>query len=151
MKDVNKYPFMVKMENDGNNTEYVVIFQDFKNIIGSGSTINDAVKEARENLEAYFDYCQKENIDIPEPSDDDWMESFNGKITLRMPKSLHRDISEYASNDGLSLNSVINDAIRLYLTMESIKTIQDRACQNIDKYAYETKIIRMNEEPRNAN
>ena len=113
MKDYKNYPFVVrKNDHENEDAEYVVIFNDFKNIIGSGKTVGDAIEEAYGNLEAYFEFCDEEGIEIPNPSQKGLFNSYSGKITVRMPKSLHRDMAEYANEDGISLNSLINDAIR---------------------------------------
>ncbi len=40
---------------------YIVKYTDFPNVIGAGDTIEEAIKEAQGNLEAYFDYCKEKN------------------------------------------------------------------------------------------
>lgn len=126
MFDLKKYSFEVINETKSDGTdEFVVIFNDCKNIIGVGETVEDAVEEARGNLDAYLSFCEEEGIELPQPTTINWMETYSGKVTLRMPKALHRDIAEYAKKDGLSLNSVINDAIRQYLTIVSLNDIKE--------------------------
>jgi antitoxin HicB len=41
---------------------------------------------------------------IPEPRD---TEDYSGKVNLRMPKSLHRDLARRAEAEGVSLNQVM--------------------------------------------
>lgn len=41
---------------------------------------------------------------VPEPRDE---ESYSGKVNLRMPKSLHRDLAHHAEREGVSLNQVM--------------------------------------------
>lgn len=136
MKDYKNYPFVVrKNDHENEDAEYVVIFNDFKNIIGSGKTVGDAIEEAYGNLEAYFEFCDEEGIEIPNPSQKDLFNSYSGKVTVRMPKSLHRDMVEYANEDGISLNSLINDAIRLYLSNVGLKKLVDSACMNVEMCA----------------
>lgn len=43
-----------------------------------------------------------EELPIPEPA-----EGFSGRILVRMPKSLHRDLTRRAEDDGVSLNQLI--------------------------------------------
>ena len=126
MEEVRNYSFTVTYEvNDLGKGEYLVVFNDCKNIIGTGDTIEEAINEAEGNLDAYLAFCEEEGIEPPHPSKFDWMNDYSGKITLRMPKSLHRDIAEYAEKDGLSLNSIINDAIRQYLMCSSISELKE--------------------------
>ncbi len=41
---------------------------------------------------------------VPEPRD---TEDFSGKVVLRMPKSLHRDLARRAKVEGVSLNQIM--------------------------------------------
>jgi len=41
---------------------------------------------------------------VPEPRD---TEDYSGKVNLRMPKSLHRDLARRAEAEGVSLNHVM--------------------------------------------
>ncbi|WP_371862799.1 toxin-antitoxin system HicB family antitoxin [Lentilactobacillus rapi] len=47
--------------------------------------------------------CLKDGIEIPEPVD----ESFSGRITLRMPKSLHKELTVLAKEENVSLNQYV--------------------------------------------
>ncbi len=45
---------------------------------------------------------------VPEPRD---LEGYSGKVNLRMPKTLHRDLARRAEQEGVSLNQVMLDAL----------------------------------------
>jgi len=45
---------------------------------------------------------KKHKDPIPEPIPDN--KSYSGKFILRIPKSLHRDLSQKATEEGVSLN-----------------------------------------------
>ena len=53
-KKSDNYNFSVKIRHYGNDIEYVVIFDDFPDLIGAGDTIEEAIQEAKENLEVYI-------------------------------------------------------------------------------------------------
>ena len=48
-------------------------------------------------------------MEIPEPGDAN--EDFSGKVNLRMPKSLHRDLVRKANQEGVSLNQLMVAAL----------------------------------------
>jgi len=50
------------------------------------------------------------DIPIPEPSEN---EEYNGRISLRIPRSLHRNIIESAKRDGVSANQYLTHLISL--------------------------------------
>lgn len=120
------YNFSVKTQYYPDSTEYVVVFDDFPNIIGAGETIEEAIKEAQDNLDAYIDYCIANKIDYPKPSTYELESSFySGKITVRMSKSLHQQAALFAEKEGVSLNAFINDAIASHLYELKMNPIKD--------------------------
>lgn len=46
-------------------------------------------------------------VEIPEPGQET-DEEYSGRILVRTPKSLHRDLIERAKKEGVSLNQFIN-------------------------------------------
>ena len=60
--------------------------------------MSQAEKAKREWLEAAIE----EGLDIKEPQ-----EEYSGQLRLRMPKSLHRQLSRKAAEEGVSLNQYV--------------------------------------------
>ena len=126
--DITNYSFYVEKKYfEDNYFEYVVRIAQFPDIIGAGLSVEEAIRDARINLQLYFDYCTDNNIDIPDPAENEIFKEYSGKLSLRIPKALHRDLSEYANRDGVSINSIVSDSIRLYLNKVSIKELIDEA------------------------
>lgn len=112
---IDLYPFEVRIEQDNNAVEYAVRFLDVPNIIGSGASIDEAIVEARGNLKEYLDYLIDTNRDIPLPSTDKSFYDLSGKMTLRVSKTTHWKILQRANLEGVSVNSLLNEAIISYL------------------------------------
>ena len=53
-------------------------------------------------------YCLENNLPIPEPVD---LNKYSGKFVVRIPKSLHRTISEQSKMEGLSLNQYVANSL----------------------------------------
>ena len=87
--------------------EWVAEFVDFKGCVGGGDTAQEALDAALVNLDVYLQYLKEKGEDIPQPSD--YNES-NGKIALRLPRSMHRRLIELAEYEGSSLNQLILDS-----------------------------------------
>lgn len=85
-------------------------FPDVKGCVGGGETAKEALEEAYENLEFHLEGLKQLGMDIPEPVYKS-NESYSGKLMVRMSKSLHKDATECARNEGISLNSYIVEAI----------------------------------------
>lgn len=67
----------------------------------------ESVEEAVENLNAakksWIETSIELGREVPEPLSDD----FSGQLRVRMPKSLHRDLSLRAKEENISLNQFI--------------------------------------------
>jgi predicted HicB family RNase H-like nuclease len=135
MDKLMRYSLKIKVnEVDTDEFEYIAQYDQFPTIIGVGDTPEEALAEARIFLKEYLDYCDNEGIKIKEAESDSWKENFSGKITLRLPKSLHRDLSNYAEDDGMSINSIVNDAIRAYLFEQSMEKVADHVFRTISDH-----------------
>lgn len=63
--------------------------------------INGMIEDAKEN---WLEERLQKGLPIPSPSKE---EEFSGKTMVRMPRSLHRKLSEQAKNENVSLNQYI--------------------------------------------
>ena len=140
MRMSEKYPFSLKVIDYGDGTfEYEVLFDDFPEVIGVGDTASEAIEEAYYNLDAYLKYCEEKQIAIPAPSKKLSLNDYSGKITVRIPKTLHRDLSDYAKCDGMSLNAIAIEAFRFYLNKESLKAMEENSKITIELIGEATK------------
>ena len=71
---------------------------------GGGNTAQEALEDALVNLEYYLAFAKERGEDIPQPSD---YNECNGKIALRLPKSMHRRLVMKADEEGVSLNQLL--------------------------------------------
>lgn len=102
------YPFNVKPDLDDGG--YIAEFPDLRYCVGTGDTVDEAIKDAMIAKEEWIKAAYEHNVVIPEPVSND---DFNGRVTLRLPKSLHRNIIETAKNEGVSANQFLLHLISL--------------------------------------
>lgn len=116
---------------------YAVKYFDFPNIVGFGETIEEAIKEADGNLCYYIQYCKEKGIEIPEPSVHEELE-VSGKVTLRMSKTLHKHTIERATKEGVSLNSLLCEAISNYIYSKNVaeKIVEKSQCAISEVFFY---------------
>ncbi len=112
-KDLNyylnlSYPFTVRPDTDDGG--YIVEFPDLRYCVGTGDTIEDAIKDAMIAKSEWIKAAYEDGITIPEPSG---KEEYNGRITLRIPKSLHKMIAEAAKREGVSANQYLSHLISM--------------------------------------
>ena len=116
---IDDYPYEVfKEENDGK-FYFVVAFKDVPDAFGAADTQKEALKLARESLEMVLEDLEERGEPIPKPTIRSLAEEeATGRITFRMPKSLHRKLIERSEKDGVSLNTPILGALSAYLAVK---------------------------------
>ncbi len=100
------YPFNVRPDPDDGG--YIVEFPDLRYCVGTGETVEEAIADAEIAKSEWIKAAYEDHIAIPEPQSS---VEYNGRISLRVPKSLHRNIIEQSNIDGVSANQFLNNLI----------------------------------------
>lgn len=77
---------------------------EFDGCIAAGETKEEAYDNIYEVLEGFIEDMIEEGEEVPEPIGD---EHFSGNLRVRMPKSLHKNLSQAAKLEEVSLNQYI--------------------------------------------
>ncbi|MHB8156696.1 MAG: type II toxin-antitoxin system HicB family antitoxin [Desulfocucumaceae bacterium] len=85
---------------------YVVEIPDLPGCISQGETIEEALKMIQDAKTCWLESALEDGIKITEPPRE--VENFSGKLNIRIPKSLHKTLSEKAKEEKVSLNQYIN-------------------------------------------
>jgi len=72
--------------------------------ISDGETPEEAIFNINDAKKCWVETCLELGRPVPEPLTGD----FSGQLRIRMPKSLHRILSEKAREENISLNQYIN-------------------------------------------
>lgn len=68
-----------------------------------GETAEEATRNGLEVVSLWLEEALKHGDHIPKPAG----RGYSGKMTLRMPTSLHRRIAEEAEREGVSINQLV--------------------------------------------
>ena len=66
-----------------------------------GDTVEEAIKNAEDAKYAWLEAAMEDGTVINEPDD---IENYSGQFKLRIPKSLHKSLSEHSKAEGISMN-----------------------------------------------
>ena len=117
-------------------TYWTAFFPAVTACIGGGETPEEAIQEAKENLEIYLEYLKEEKKEIPPV----YVETnYNGRVALRLPKNTHRRLAEFAEAEGVSANTILISAVENYLGLkqydyaleDKINKLQEIAAQSL--------------------
>jgi antitoxin HicB len=77
---------------------------EFPGFSAHGQTRAEALAEAEKGLELRIEAMKEEGVELPQPNE---MEQYSGQTRLRMPRSLHAELSHEAAKQDVSLNSLM--------------------------------------------
>lgn len=107
-------PYRMEIVPDKEEGGYAVMFPELPGCMTCGENLESAVSNAEEAKKAWIEAALEEGQEIPRP---DGLNDYSGQFKLRIPKSLHRQLSEHSKREGISMNQYClyllsrNDAI----------------------------------------
>jgi antitoxin HicB len=93
---------------DGNGAGWTAGVEELPGCSSQGGTPDEAVNGIRQAMAAWITGALDEGREVPEPKTAD---EHSGRLLLRMPKTLHADLTRLAEREGVSLNQLITDAL----------------------------------------
>ena len=87
---------------------YLIEIPLLKGCVSDGETVAEALENIKEAKAEWFTYMLENNLPIPEPAD---VSKYSGKFVVRIPKTLHKTISEQSKLEGLSLNQYVANSL----------------------------------------
>jgi predicted RNase H-like HicB family nuclease len=99
-----RYEISLSQHSDDDQTYWVAEIPDLPGCVADGQTPDEAVKELEEAKRLWIETQIEDGFEVPEPFES---HDFSGKLTLRIPKSLHRRLAKEARREGVSLNHYI--------------------------------------------
>lgn len=104
MKTINDYmnlPYKMEIVPDMDEGGFVVSYPDLPGCITCGETIEEALINAKDAKKAWLEAAIESGVEINVP---DSLEDYSGQFKLRIPKSLHKQLSEHSKREGISMN-----------------------------------------------
>lgn len=126
------YPFDLRIEELDGENYYVCRFRDFPAVVGAGATADEAIVEGREALAGMLEYYQEIGKTIPLPSVTESIEA-SGRLTVRMPKSLHAKLIQRSEIEDASLNTLVVQALSEYLERQSKRKSNEEMALKVKK------------------
>jgi len=100
-------PYTIEFVHDASDAEQPVWFAAVRELRGCMTEADDFDEAARQILDAmrvWIEDALEAGEFVPEPRSEG---EFSGKFSVRLPKSLHRDLVHQAEREGVSLNQYI--------------------------------------------
>lgn len=98
------YPFTMRHLLPEEGGGYLIEFPDLPGCMSDGDTVEEAISNGQDAIEAWIDAAKQMGRDIPKPGE---LESQSGKWVQRVPKSIHLRLVRRAKEEGVSLNTLV--------------------------------------------
>lgn len=89
---------------------YCAEILEFPGCFAEGETAEDAMQALHRAAQAWIEAAQAQGQTIPVPLA---LQCYGGKIALRLPRSLHRQVVRFAAREGVSVNQWLLAAIAM--------------------------------------
>ena len=96
---------------------FTASISEFPGCFAEGETAEEAIVNLQGAAESWLQVALSLGQDIREPVD---FGGFSGKVALRIPRSLHKQVAELAALEGTSINQVFVSAISHYVGSKQI-------------------------------
>lgn len=92
-------------EEDGSG--YLATVPELPGCMSDGETYEEALKNVQDAIEAWIETAEHRGQKIPDPYIYREADDYSGKFMIRIPKELHKELSESAEEQGISLNQLV--------------------------------------------
>ncbi|HPH40648.1 MAG TPA: toxin-antitoxin system HicB family antitoxin [Candidatus Fermentibacter daniensis] len=113
------YPITLVPCEDGG---FVAKISDLQGCIAQGDSAEEALAALEEVKSLWIESAMEHGDEIPAPSSD---RDYSGRLLVRMPKRLHRELSEAALDAGCSLNQYIVYLLGQRIALHQVKNSLD--------------------------
>lgn len=110
VEDYTALPYHLLVVRDGENKgkPWTASVEELPGCTTRGKTADDALAAIESAMAKWIAVALEEERDIPEPRS---ATSHSGRLLLRMPRTLHADLTRVSEREGVSLNQFITDVL----------------------------------------
>jgi antitoxin HicB len=102
------YHLLLVRDSDEKGKPWTASVEELPGCTSRGSTSEEALSGVHEAMTGWIAAALQEGREIPEPKS---ATSHSGRLLLRMPRTLHADLTRASEREGVSLNQFITDVL----------------------------------------
>ena len=102
------YPVTLVQDTDADGGDWVATVDALAGCTARGDTPQGALDAVSDTMTAWLEAAAREGREVPEPKS---VQSHSGRLLLRMPQTLHAELSRVAERENVSLNQFITDVL----------------------------------------
>ena len=125
---------------------YIAIVPELPGVSAFGKKPEDAIREVKDAIKACVESLKEDNQEIPNSRA---LEEYSGEFRLRTPKALHRELSQLAKIEGISLNSYVIYMLSKVLEIEKVEKNLQKTMSFFSQEVINRDLLRKNNDSDN--
>lgn len=105
-----RYPVVLTPLTEEEGGGWLASIRELPGCVADGETPQEAIESIEESKRLWISTALENGRSVPLPEADE-PDEYSGRLTLRMPKTLHRKVAELARSEGVSQNQFLLSAI----------------------------------------
>lgn len=102
-----EYGIKISLLSEDDGGGYFVEVPDLPGCMADGDTLEEALDNIKKAIETWIAAAKETGRPIPEPKYYTDEDHYSGKLLVRMPKELHKELARTAQEQGVSINQLI--------------------------------------------
>lgn len=132
MNEEKKYGLKISLLSEEDGGGYFIEVPDLPGCMADGDTLDEAIQNAKQAIDSWIEAAKAEGKPIPEPSYYKDEDEYSGKLTIRIPKRLHKELTDIAQEEGISLNQLILYALSKEAGRKEVSASTDSSFDRTD-------------------
>ena len=123
--NVDDYPYNIRPLSKEEGGGYLIEYPDLPGCYSDGETVLEARENGRDAAFCWLQTAVEDGDEIPVPGIFSNLEQFSGRLSQRVPKSMHLKLQRRAKLEGVSINQLV-----IVFIAEGLSHMQDRGRSN---------------------
>lgn len=107
MRDWPDYRIILTPLSSADGSGWKAEIPELPHCIAQGSDMSQVLVRIRDAKDSWLDSVEASGSGTAPPSPQTWEQDYSGKFTLRVPRSMHRQLAQEAEAEGVSLNQYV--------------------------------------------
>lgn len=123
MNDTSAYTINIRRGEFDGESSYQASVKELPDVVEYADSPEEAYQLAQDAIETTATIMAEKHLPMPPPEQPE--EHYSGRVTLRLPRTLHRSLAHKAENEGVSLNQLLVAVLAAFRGFD-VALLQDR-------------------------
>ena len=105
--NVDDYPYTIRPLSKDEGGGYFIEYPDLPGCYSDGATVEEVRENGRDAAYCWLQTAVEDGETIPKPGSSSDIERYNGRLSQRLPRSMHLRLEHRAKEERVSINQLV--------------------------------------------